>query len=80
MIVSNESSTSLLAISDSGKQIKELNSELMSGINLFLWEILSEEDNEPTYILQWEYKNVYYELSGKILETEMEDIAENIIY
>ena len=80
MIVSNESSTSLLAISDSGKQIKELNSELMSGINLFLWEILSEEDNEPTYILQWEYKNVYYELSGKLSVNQMEDIGKNIMY
>ena len=80
MIVSNESSTSLLAISDSGKQIKELNSELMSGISLFLWEILSEEDNEPTYILQWEYKNVYYELSGKLSVNQMEDIGKNIMY
>ena len=34
----------------------------------------------PTYILQWDYKNVYYELTGKITEEEMRKIAENIMY
>ena len=80
MIVSNERSASLLAISDSGKQIKELSSDLMNGINSVLWEVLNEDDEQPTYILQWEYKNVYYELSGKLPETEMENIAKSIIY
>ena len=52
----------------------------MGEINSTLLKVMEEDDEQPTYILQWEYKNVYYELSGKILETEMEDIAENIIY
>ena len=80
MIMSNEKSKALLATSDLGKEIKKLNSELMEGINATLWEVFDEGDEKPTYILQWEYKNVYYELSGKLLETEMEDIAVNIMY
>ena len=34
----------------------------------------------PTYIVQWNYKNVYYELTGKVSEEEMRKIAENIMY
>ncbi len=80
IIMSNEKDASFLAARDVGKQIKELNSELMQDIKVSLWEVLKEGDEQPTYILQWEYKNVYYELSGKLLETEMEDIATNITY
>ena len=80
MIIANTKDASLLATSDSGKQIKKIRSELMDSINSTLWEVLEDNDEKPTYILQWEYKNVYYELSGKISETEMEDIAENIMY
>ena len=80
MIMSNEKSKSLLATSDLGKEIKKLESEWVEGINTTLWEVFDEGDEKPTYILQWEYKNVYYELSGKLLETEMEDIAVNIMY
>lgn len=80
MIIANEKDASFLAARDVGKQIKELNSEFMKDIEVSLWEVLEEGDEQPTYILQWEYKNVYYELSGKFLETEMEDIAKNIMY
>lgn len=80
IIMSNEKSTSLLATSDLGKPLKELTSELMKGINVTLWEVMDEGDEEPAYILQWEYKNIYYELSGKLTETDMEEIAKNIVY
>lgn len=80
MIMSNEKSTSLLATSDLGRPLKELSSELMEGINVTLWEVMEKGDEEPAYILQWEYKNVYYELSGKLTETDMEEIAKNIMY
>lgn len=69
-----------MATSDLGKEIKKLESEWVEGINTTLWEVFDEGDEKPTYILQWEYKNVYYELSGKLLETEMENIAVNIMY
>ncbi len=80
VIISNAKSTSLLATSDTGKLLKEISSQLMDGINSTLWEVLDDEDEQPTYILQWEYKNVYYELSGKLVETEMEEVAKNIMY
>ena len=80
MIIANEKSKSLLATSDLGRQVEKVSSELMEGIHTVLWEVMDEGDQQPTYILQWEYKNVYYELSGKILDSEMEEIAKNIIY
>lgn len=78
MTISNEKSKSLLATSDLGTQVEKISSELMEGINTNLWEVLDEGDERPTYILQWEYKNVYYELSGKVMN--MEKIARNIMY
>lgn len=80
MINSNAKSASFLATSDLGKKLKELNSDLIEDVNLTLWEVMEEGDELPTYILQWEYKNVYYELSGKISEMDMEKIANNIMY
>lgn len=80
MINSNMKSASFLATSDMGKQLTELSSELAGDVKSTLWEVMDEGDEQPTYILQWEYKNVYYEVSGKISETDMEKIAKNIIY
>ena len=80
MIISNVQNASLLATSDSGEKIEEISSELMEQINSTLWKVLDDGDEQPTYILQWEYKNVYYELSGKFLKKDIEDIAKNIMY
>ena len=80
MIISNAKKTSFLAARDSGKMIEKIKSELTQGVESELWEVLEEGDSEPTYILQWEFKNVYYELSGKILKTDMKEIGKNIMY
>ncbi len=80
IIIANEKSKSLLATSDLGIQVAKVSSELMEGINATLCEVMDEGDERPTYILQWEYKNVYYELSGKVMDMEMEKIAKNIMY
>lgn len=80
MIISNLQSASFLATSDSGKEIEKIHSELMEQINSTLWKVLDDGDEQPTYILQWEYKNVYYEVSGKFLKEDIEDIAKNIMY
>lgn len=80
MIIANTQNASFLATRGSGKMIEELGSELVEGSNFKLWEVLEEGDKQPTYILQWEYKNVYYELSGKIAKSEIEEIAKNIMY
>ena len=79
-ISNNNKNASFLVTRDSGEKIQELSSELMDGVKSVLWKVLEEGDKQPTYILQWEYKNVYYEVTGKLLETEMEDIAKNIMY
>ena len=52
----------------------------MENVDAILWEILEQGDEQATYVLQWEYKNSYYELSGKIDQDEMVNIAENILY
>lgn len=81
MIISNNNkNASFFVTRDSGEKVKMLTSELMDGVSLDLWKVLDESDKQPTYILQWEYKNVYYELTGKVSETEMENIAKNIMY
>lgn len=80
MVYSNIKSASSLAISDAGKKIETINSELSKTIDLVLWKVLDSDDEIPTYILQWEYKNVYYELSGKLSEEDMVNIAKNIMF
>mgnify|MGYP001852015064 CR=1 FL=1 len=80
MIIANTQNASFLATRGSGKMIEELESELVEGSSFELWEVLDEGDERPTYILQWEYKNVYFELSGKIAKSEIEEIAKNIMY
>ena len=80
LILSNERDASAVATSDFGKKIDTISSKLTDGINSILWEVLDEDDKQPTHILQWDYKNVYYELSGKIENGEVMSIAENILY
>lgn len=80
LILSNERDASAVATSDFGKKIDTISSKLTDEINSTLWEVLDEDDKQPTYILQWDYKNVYYELSGKIKNGEVMSIAENILY
>lgn len=65
---------------DTGKEIDKIKSELTSGLNITLWEIHEADDKQITYVLQWEYKNVYYELAGKIPIEAMENIAKEIMY
>ena len=80
MIISNAYNASFLASRSSGELVEKLTSQLVGGVSVNLWEVLDESDKKPTYTLQWEYKNVYYELSGKISKAEMENIAQNIMY
>lgn len=45
-----------------------------------LWEIMNKNDVKPTYMLQWEYKNTFYEMYGKIEQQQIEKIAENVLF
>ena len=60
--------------------IEDINSDLTLNLTSDLYEIIENGDSKPTYILQWEHKNVYYELFGKLPKEEMVSIAEKILY
>lgn len=46
-------------------------------VNVEIWEIKDERDVQPNYVAKWEYKNCYYELSGKLdIETFTKIIQE----
>lgn len=80
MIFTNERDATSVATSDQGKKIGRIKSDLSTNIEAVLWEIYEPDDNQPTYMLQWQYKNTYYELSGKIKEEEMSNIATEILF
>ena len=66
--------------SDLGNEESRISSALIPNLDVILYEIMEDGDNEPTYILQWQYKNTYYELFGKMPKKEMVKIAEKILY
>ena len=80
MIMANSKDAASLSQNDKGKEIKKISSELIPSVKMTLWEIYEEGDKKPTYTLSWEYKNIYYELFGKIPMEEMKAIAENVLY
>ena len=80
MALTNEKNAASVVNRDTGKEIDKIKSELTSGLNITLWEIHEADDKQITYVLQWEYKNVYYELAGKIPIEAMENIAKEIMY
>lgn len=80
MIVANIDRSTRLATSDSGNKVGNVSSELTDGLETTIWEVLENEDKIPSYIVQWEYKNSYYEFLGKIPQEEVRNIARNILY
>ena len=76
----NDKEASAFALSDSGEMLGNIESQIFDAVQSTLWKIQENGDEMPTYILQWNYKNVYYELTGKVSEEEMRKIAENIMY
>lgn len=80
LVYSSEKDASAISISDKGESIGNVSSKLIEGMQGTLWEVFEEEDKEPMYILQWDFKNTYYEFFGKLTKQEIENIGENIIY
>ena len=66
--------------SDLGNTEEEILSELVPNLNFALQEVIEKGDNKAAYVLQWQYKNTYYELFGKIPKEEMVKIAKKILY
>lgn len=55
-------------------------SEYADNVDMELWKIEEDGDDEPSYLAQWEYKNSYYKLSGKLGEEETTKILKKIMY
>lgn len=80
MALTNEKNATSMINRDSGKELESITSNLAKDIKSTIWEIYESGDIEPTYVLQWDYKNSYYELAGKIPVEEIRQIAKEIMY
>lgn len=80
MVLTNEQRISTLSQNDKGVEIKQIINELTPQLNITLWEIKEEDDEQSTYALRWSYRNFYYEFFGKLPMEEIETIGENIMY
>lgn len=76
----NNKETTRLTQEDNGIYLYNIDNGLLPELSCALWEIYEEGDQQPTYSLKWNYKNIYYEFFGKMNEEEMSKIAEEIFY
>lgn len=76
----NDKEISRLTQEDDGVLLFSEQSTVVPDLMYSLWEIYEEDDKQPTYSLKWNYKNVYYDLFGKMNEEEMLKIAKEILY
>ena len=76
----NNKEMTRLTQEDEGVYLYNIENELFPELSCTLWEIFEEGDEQPTYSLKWNYKNVYYEFLGKMNEEEMSKIAKEIFY
>ena len=75
----NKNNTDISSVDFQGKTIKELS--LKEGaISAVIVKIEAPQNEEPTLAAQWEYENGYYQLSGKIEESEFLKILKSISY
>lgn len=64
---------------DEGVYLGKVKSDLSSDLEAELWKI-EEEEEIPMYLAQWDYKNSYYRISGRITEDEMKKIIKDVMY
>ena len=79
-VLINNKEISRLSQEDTGNFVCDFSSHWMPELKCSLWEIYEEGDEQPTYSLKWNYKNVYYEILGKLEKKEIENIAKEIMY
>lgn len=75
----NKERTEVSGMTIEGKIIKEVD-VLRGALTIPVQKIKDFGDEEPSYVAQWEHKDGYYQLSGKIEEKEFLEIVENIYY
>lgn len=78
VIQANYANKSGIYRNDEGECLGMINCDL-SEIEAELWKIEEGEEN-PTYLAQWDYKNSYYRISGRMTEDEMKKIIQDIMY
>lgn len=76
----NNKETTRLTQEDNGTYLYNIDNGLLPELSCDLWEIYEEGDQQPTYSLKWNYKNIYYEFFGKMNKEEISKIAEEIFY
>lgn len=79
IVFANDKQSSKFSLGDNGSLVESIKSDLTPNLDSELWEI-EEENGENTYTLEWQYKNIYYEIFGKISGIEMKKIAQKIMY
>lgn len=79
IIMANCKDASAMSRNDNGKKIETITNEL-SKIDIELWEVKDNEDKKPTYIGEWNYKNSYFEIIGKIEKEDLVSILEKMVY
>ena len=75
----NRNRTDISGIDFQGKGIKEL-SLMNDTVKMTVSEIKGLEDKQATFAAQWEYKEGYYQLSGKVEKEEFLKILKSIAY
>ena len=78
VIQTNYADSSGIYRNDEGIEVEKIETDIPN-VKFELWEIQSG-DGESTYLVQWDYKNSYYRISGKITEEEIKEIVENLVY
>lgn len=78
VIQANYANKSGIYRNDEGECLGMVNCDL-SEVEAELWKIEEGEEN-PTYLAQWDYKNSYYRISGRMAEDEMKKIIQDIMY
>lgn len=78
-VMVNSDIASTIFRSDRGERLPDVSSEL-ADVTAEIWKIEEENDELPTYLLQWDYNNCYYRFSGKVTQDEIVEMAENIMY
>ena len=77
MVNKNRAETSGMVVH--GEKIKEV--DVMGGVfTITVKKVKNTTDIKADYVSQWEYKDGYYQLSGKVEEKEFLKIVENIYY
>ena len=64
---------------DEGVCLGKVKSDLSSDLEAELWKIEDKKET-PTYLAQWDYKNSYYRICGRITEDEMKKIIQDVMY